>query len=454
VGYRLLRRLAGLLLGLFYRQVEVVGAERVPAAGPLVVAANHQNALVDPMLLLAALPRRLRPLAKAPLFRHPLLAPFLWLAGAIPVHRRQDAGSDPAKNAAMFEAAAATLRHGGAICVFPEGLSQAEPTLMPLRTGTARIALAAAAGSGGAGVTLLPAGLVFHEPGTFRTGWALVLIGEAVALADLAALYRTAPEAAVRQLTDRLAEALRGLIVEARDRERLRLMTVAEAIWRAEGGGADGVAARADWLRRAARAYGHLAERAPDRIGRLAAALEGFAADVARAGATAGDLGGSYAPATVARYAAREAAALGLGLPFALLGLALHGVPYQLTRAVARLVGSSGDAEATYKLMAGVVLFPLAWLAEGWLAWRLGGGLFLGLFAVLLLPAGFFALGWWERLARVRRDTRGFLDFLRRRDLRARLLARRRALAAELTALAAEVPDAVLAGQPDAAPPP
>jgi hypothetical protein len=121
---------------------------------------------------------------------------------------------------------------------------------------------------------------------------------------------------------------------------------------------------------------------------------------------------------------------------------------------VARLVQPSGDAEATYKLMAGVVLFPLGWLAEGWLAWRIGGGVLLGLFAALLLPAGFFALGWWERLARVRRDTRGFLDFLWRRDLRARLLARRRALSEELTALAAQVPDAVLAGQPDAARPP
>ena len=118
---------------MFYRRIEVHGLEHVPPRGPLIVAANHHNALVDAMLLIATIPRRLAPLAKAPLFRHPLVAPFLWLVGAIPVHRRQDAPSGrrnreslagAAQNAAMFAAATAALRRGGAILIFPEGVSQ------------------------------------------------------------------------------------------------------------------------------------------------------------------------------------------------------------------------------------------------------------------------------------------------------------------------------------------
>lgn len=34
MGYRLVRRLARLLLGLFYRRIEVAGAERIPPTGP------------------------------------------------------------------------------------------------------------------------------------------------------------------------------------------------------------------------------------------------------------------------------------------------------------------------------------------------------------------------------------------------------------------------------------
>jgi 1-acyl-sn-glycerol-3-phosphate acyltransferase len=52
-GYSLVRALTRLLLRLFYARIEVVGAENVPATGPLIVAANHHNSIVDAMLLMA-----------------------------------------------------------------------------------------------------------------------------------------------------------------------------------------------------------------------------------------------------------------------------------------------------------------------------------------------------------------------------------------------------------------
>ena len=113
LGYRFVRGLTRLLLDLFYARVEVVGVEHVPATGPLIVAANHHNSIVDAMLLLVAIPRPVRTLANAPLFRHPLIGPFLHLIGALPVHRRQEAGNDPARNAALFAATTAALSRGG-----------------------------------------------------------------------------------------------------------------------------------------------------------------------------------------------------------------------------------------------------------------------------------------------------------------------------------------------------
>ena len=134
MGPRLIRAFVRALLAIFYRRLDVVGLDHLPARGPLIVAANHQNGLIDPMLLMAALPRPLRPLAKSGLFRHPIIAPFLHLARALPVYRRQDAGSDTSGNALMFRAVGEALGHGGAILIFPEGVSQPEPALMPLRT--------------------------------------------------------------------------------------------------------------------------------------------------------------------------------------------------------------------------------------------------------------------------------------------------------------------------------
>jgi 1-acyl-sn-glycerol-3-phosphate acyltransferase len=427
--------------------VDVVGAERIPRRGPLIVAANHHNALVDGVLLLSTIPRRLAPVAKAPLFSNPLIGPFLRLIGALPVHRRQEGGTDPARNAALFSASTETLRRGEAILIFPEGVSQPEPTLMPLRTGAARMLLAAEAG-GVSPVTLLPIGLMFHEPGTFRTGWAVVSVGEPVATADAVALARREPEEAARSLTARLGEALRGLIADVDDRQTLRLVEHAERLWRQERAGAGWDAgARADWRRRATRAYRYLLHREPARIETLRGLMERYVKDVDAAGL--GTAVGLKPPAArvALGYAARHLAVLVAGLPLALWGLATHLPAYWLTGAAMRLLRPEADVEATYKLVAGVVLYPLAWIVEGWIVWRLGGPWLLALFVVLLAPGGFFGLAWSERLRRLYREGRALLRLLLDRDLARHLAERRRAILAEMDAAVALVPEHALAGR-------
>ena len=69
-------------------------------------------------------------------------------------------------------------------------------------------------------------------------------------------------------------------------------------------------------------------------------------------------------------------------------------------------------------------------------------------FLVSLLPTGFFALSWTERLDRLRRETRGLLAVLVDRDLRGHLLGRRRAIMAEFQDLLRLVPEPVLDGRP------
>jgi glycerol-3-phosphate O-acyltransferase / dihydroxyacetone phosphate acyltransferase len=439
---RLFRILARFLAGLFYRRVEVIGRERVPAAGPLVVAANHQQGLMDGLLLAATLPRRLRPIAKAPLFRYPLIGQFARLAGAIPVHRRQDEGRGPVDNEAMFGAAHRALADGEALLIFPEGVSQPEPALMPLRTGAARLVLGSGASAPRA--TLLPVGLMFHEPGTFRVGSAVVLIGEPVPTED-----ESMPQGdeAVRRLTARLEAALRRLIVEARDRHTLDLVLAAEAIWREE---APEVAAdpwaRTTWRQRAARAHAYLAAFEPARLSALRERLERYVGELEGTGLTDRDLSQGYQLRAVLRYALRQGLALVLGLPLALWGLVNHILPYGLTAVAVRAMDPEADVESTYKVAVGLVVYPLCWLLEGWLIWRMGGGGVFAVFMLSLLPTGFFALSWTQRLDRVRRDTRGLLTVLMDRDLRAHLLERRRAIMAEFQELLRQVPGRVLDG--------
>jgi len=441
-GYAVVRALARFLLVLFYRRIDVVGEENVPAEGGLVVAANHHNSVVDAMLLIARLPRRVRALANAPLFGHGLIGPFLRLVGALPVHRRQEAGTDPTRNAALFAATTETLRRGGAIAIFPEGRTQAEPVLLELRTGAARMLLAAEETPAWPPVTLVPVGLVFNAPGTFREGRALVLIGPPVATSDAVELARSEPEQAARVLTDELSTALRGLIVEADDRQTLGQLRFAEELWRGEGGEVPvDPAGRVAWLRGAMRGYRLLLERAPAQVAAFRQRLAELVADVERAGF---GLAGLARPATPARLAGRagwEAAILLLLVPLAFVGIVLHIVPYKLTGWGVRMLKATDEEEATDKIAIGLVLFPFFWTLEIWAVLRWGGLWAAITFLALLFPAAFFALGWLDRLKRLRRDIHALASCLRDRELPVRLLERRRNLAVEIRELASLVPE-------------
>jgi glycerol-3-phosphate O-acyltransferase/dihydroxyacetone phosphate acyltransferase len=443
MGYVLVRALSRFLLKLFYSSIGVVGTEHVPATGPLIVAANHHNSIVDAMLLLTVIRRPLRTLANAPLFRHPLIGPFLRLIGALPVHRRQEAGDDPGRNAALFAATTAALRAGGAILIFPEGRTQPEPVLQELRTGTARMLLAAESEAPGhPRVTLLPVGLVFDQPGTFRAGRALVLIGPPIATADCLDDQVTSGRAA-RVLTDHLADGLRAQIIEADDRHTLRLLKLVEELWREnDGAPPPDEPARVMWMQRAMRTYRSLVERASGRVAAFRGELEAFDAELEKAGLAAERLSRTYSFVVVARFALGEGLSLLVGAPLALCGMAVHVLPYQLTAGAVRLIPHTDEEEATDKIAAGFVLFPLAWSAEAYAVFAVGGGLALVLFLAALLPTGFFALAWHERLEHVKQEASAFARFLRDRNLPRRLRQRRQALATELAELVRLAPEA------------
>ncbi|MFN2635111.1 MAG: 1-acyl-sn-glycerol-3-phosphate acyltransferase [Thermoanaerobaculia bacterium] len=83
----LLRALFAQALRIFFRRIEVEGAERVPETGPAIFVVNHPNALVDPVLLLCFSPRPISFLAKAPLFRMPVVGLLVRTFDSIPVYR-------------------------------------------------------------------------------------------------------------------------------------------------------------------------------------------------------------------------------------------------------------------------------------------------------------------------------------------------------------------------------
>jgi 1-acyl-sn-glycerol-3-phosphate acyltransferase len=117
-------------------RIEVVGAERIPASGPVILVANHES-IWDPFILGVATPREIHYMAKSELFRSRPLAAAMRSFNAFPVER---GGGD---RAAMSEAGQ-LLERGAVLGMFPQGTSKPERQIGWHR-GAARLALATGA---------------------------------------------------------------------------------------------------------------------------------------------------------------------------------------------------------------------------------------------------------------------------------------------------------------------
>ena len=104
---------------IFFRRIEIVGLERVPKGEAVIFAVNHPNGLVDPLFLLCFAPRPVSFLAKAPLFRYPVIGWFARAFEGIPVYRKQD--NTTGSNRETFALARGLLQRGGSIAISPRG---------------------------------------------------------------------------------------------------------------------------------------------------------------------------------------------------------------------------------------------------------------------------------------------------------------------------------------------
>lgn len=111
-GYWLIHHLARGLIRLLFG-LKLYGLENLPRTGGLVIAANHQSYL-DPPILGGTVPREIHFMAKATLFRKPVLGPLIRYLNSIPVTR---SGQD----LTSLRAALDVLEAGGALLIFPEG---------------------------------------------------------------------------------------------------------------------------------------------------------------------------------------------------------------------------------------------------------------------------------------------------------------------------------------------
>jgi 1-acyl-sn-glycerol-3-phosphate acyltransferase len=389
-AYRWLRALLGLAARIFFRHIEVVGLENVPESGPVIFAGNHPNSLVDPILLVVSCGRVVQFAAKDVLFKSRLLGPLLRAMGAVPIARRTDhadSGAVSTRNQAAFDALYDVLAGGGAIGIFPEGLSQEASQLAKLKTGAARIAVGVCQRHPDGAVPIVPCGLTYMQRRRFRSSVFLQLGAPLVVDAARAA----APDA-VLAITADLERALRALTINADDWETLRVLDGIRRLYQPPG---ISLEQRVELARRFNSEYPRVRDHDEVRalVARVAAYLDRLRAE----GLSDRDLSRDVRPGETSGRVIRHLLLLLVWLPLAVPGVILHAPAALLVRLAAPLLSPRKDVIGATKLLVGMVVVGASYAAGlAWLGWRFGAPAALA--ALLALPiTGYATLQVFDR---------------------------------------------------------
>ena len=425
------------LVKFYYPRIEITGADNIPQSGPVLLAANHPNSLIDPVLIGIAAGRPVRLMAKSTLFDIPLFGEVLRALGMVPAYRGSDDKAQVARNLDSLAVAARQLAAGRVMGIFPEGKSHDENRLALVRSGAARLALQALA-AGAKGLKVVPVGLHYEQKERFRSAvW--IKVGEPVDAAEWLARNEGDEHLAMRTLTAELNTRLKSVVLHLDEAAWQPLLEELEALLPAAGfrrrDALDGLRrqqAAVDAINYFHRTDRPRAEAVAERVrahGRALRAAD-VPADAAEISLRGRRLTGSFF-LTVLKLAT--------GAWFGLFGVVTHIAPYLLVRIVSRWIPAPGRMTlALNRLLLGLPVYG-AWY--GLMAWWLSDYFVTWVVVTWLafMPvSGLVALDNARRWKRLFPRLRAEAGLLARPKLRSKLIASQSAVVSELGELAAE----------------
>ena len=207
---------------LLYRRVRVDGWENLPEHGePTLIISNHQNAAMDALALVEAMPNHMHPymVARGDVFwAKPWLTKFFLWIGMLPAFRLDFEGGEALeKNADCFAMISQYLRKGDPVCVFPNAAHMRGHYLGDFTTGYLKMALQAAADTNWEkDIRILPAGIHYTTYSGIQ-GDQTVRFGQPISLQPYYQDYQEHPYPTLRKLNKLCREKVQGLMVDLGD---------------------------------------------------------------------------------------------------------------------------------------------------------------------------------------------------------------------------------------------
>ena len=211
--YRLVRPLARIALKIYFKNIYISGLENLPQGKPIIFAANHPTAFLEPCLLACLLPTPLHFMVRGDFFQKPIFRKMLESLQMIPMYRKKDIGIKGVKNNfSSLDIVYDLLAENKAILILAEGTTEHEKRLRPIQKGTARMALGAIKKHPDLAVQIVPIGVNYADVLTFRST-VMLDIGPAIDVLSFLSKADGHPAKAIKQLTTEVKSHLEKQVV-------------------------------------------------------------------------------------------------------------------------------------------------------------------------------------------------------------------------------------------------
>ena len=151
----------------YFREIQLHGIKNIPRNQAVMFLANHQNALLDPLVIAAFTPFRSYFLTRADIFINPLVNQLFKFLRMLPIYRIRDGRDTLSKNTAIFEQCTHLLQAGKTILLFPEANHNIMRRVRPLSKGFTRILFTALEKAPELDILLVPVGINYEKADRF-----------------------------------------------------------------------------------------------------------------------------------------------------------------------------------------------------------------------------------------------------------------------------------------------
>jgi 1-acyl-sn-glycerol-3-phosphate acyltransferase len=233
LGYQLFRYYVSSVFKLFYKRVQAKGKKNIPHGKPIIFAANHQNALMDPLAIIFTNPQQSVFLTRADIFNNPILLKIFTAFKMLPVYRIRDGADSLKNNERIFNKSVEILEAKMSVALFPEATHTDKRALRPLKKAVPRIAFQAEEENNfNLDLQIVPVG-IYYEDYTHSNNNLFVNYGKPISLKKYFETYKENQAKAYNVFKKDLEDALKPLIINIEDSENYSLYEEIRLFYRA-----------------------------------------------------------------------------------------------------------------------------------------------------------------------------------------------------------------------------